>query len=46
MNNTHGDILHSPRTTTNGPTTNDLVYRMKPEDTTGGALSGQSYGNY
>lgn len=46
MNKTHGDILHSPSTTTNGPTINDLVYRMKPEDTTGGASSSQSYGNY
>ena len=45
MNNTHGDILHSP-STTNGPTTNDLVYRMRPEDTTGGLSSGKSYGEY
>jgi hypothetical protein len=46
MNKTHGDILHSPSTTTNGPTTNDLVYRMRPEDTTGGVPSNQSYSNY
>ena len=31
----HGDILHSP-STANESTTNDLVYRMRPEDTTGG----------
>lgn len=46
MNNTHGDILHSPSTTTNGSTINDLMYRTKPEDTTGGGPSSQSYGNY
>ena len=34
MNKTHGDTLYSP--TTNGPTINDLLYRQKPEDTTGG----------
>ena len=41
MNNTHGDILHSPNTATN-----DLVYRQKPEDLTGGTSSSKSYGNY
>ena len=45
QNTAHGDILHSP-TTTNGPTTNDLVYRPRPEDTTGGALSSKPYGEY
>lgn len=40
MNKTHGDTLHSPNTATN-----DLLYRQKPEDTTGGSSS-QSYGNY
>ena len=41
MNKTHGDILHSPNTATN-----DLVYRQKPEDLTGGTSSSKSYGNY
>ena len=41
----HGDILHSSNTT-NGPTINDLLYRQKPEDTTGGVSSNKSYGNY
>lgn len=45
MNNTHGDILYN-QITTNGPTTNDLVYRQKPEDTTGGLSSSKSYGEY
>ena len=40
-----GDILHSPNTV-DGLTTNDLVYRMRPEDTTGGLSSSKSYGNY
>ena len=44
MNKTHGDTLYSP--TTNGPTINDLVYRQKPEDTTGGLSSSKSYGEY
>lgn len=38
MNKTHGDILHSPNTTS-GPTLNDLVYRQRLEDTTTGGLS-------
>ena len=41
MNKTHGDILHSPNTATN-----DLIYHMKPEDTTGGLSSSESYGEY
>lgn len=45
MNNTHGDILHSP-STTNGPSINDLVYRPRPKDTTSGVSSNQSYSNY
>lgn len=43
--NTHGDILHSPNTA-NGPTINDLLYRQRPEDTTGGASSSKVYGEY
>ena len=39
-----GDILHSPNTV-NGPTINDLLYRQRPEDTTGGTSS-KSYGEY
>jgi hypothetical protein len=47
MNNTHGDILHSPSTTSNRPSVNDLVYRTRPKDTTtGGVSSNQSYSNY
>ena len=42
----HGDILHSPGSTQNGPTANELIYRTKPEDTTGGASSQQSYNNH
>ena len=45
MNNTHGEVLHSPNTV-DGLTTNDLVYRMRPEDTTGGLSSSKSYGEY
>ena len=45
MNNTHGDILYSD-STSNGPTINDLVYRQRPEDTTGGISSDKSYGEY
>ena len=45
MNNTHGDALYSP-STTNGLTTNDLVYRQRREDTTGGTSSSKSYGEY
>lgn len=45
MNNTHGDALYSP-STTNGLTTNDLVYRQRLEDTTGGTSSSKSYGEY
>ena len=42
MNNTHGDILHSPSTTTS-----DLVYRTKPKDTiTDGVSSNPLYDNY
>lgn len=44
MNKTHGNTLYSP--TTNGPTINDLLYRQKPEDTTGGTSSSKSYGEY
>ena len=44
MNKTYGDTLYSP--TTNGPTFNDLVYRQRPEDTTGGLSSSKSYGEY
>ena len=40
MNNTHGDILHSPNTTTNGPTINDLLYRQN------GTSSDKSIGEY
>ena len=42
---THGGILHSP-TTVDGLTTNDSVYRMRPEDATGGLSSSKSYGEY
>ena len=45
MNDTHGEILHSPNETSNTPITNDLVYRQRLEDTTGGLISSQSYGN-
>ena len=45
MNNTHGEILHSPNKTSNTPITNDLVYRQTLEDTTGGLISSQAYGN-
>lgn len=45
MNKTHGDILHSPNSV-DGLTTNDLVYRMRPEDTTGGLSSSKSYGEH
>ncbi len=41
MNNTHGDILHSPSITSN-----ESVYRTKPEETTGGLPKSQSYNNY
>jgi hypothetical protein len=41
---THGDVLYSP--TTNGPTINDLLYRQRPEDTTGGTSSNKPYGEY
>jgi hypothetical protein len=44
MNKTHGDTLYSP--TTNGPTINELIYRQSPEDSTGGASSSKSYGEY
>lgn len=41
MNNTHGDILHSPSTT------NDLVYRPKSKSTiTDGISSNHLYDNY
>ena len=40
----HGDILHSP--TTNGPTINELIYRQRPEDTTGGTSTSKAYGEY
>ena len=40
-----GNIPRS-QNTTNGPTINDLLYRQKPEDTTGGAPSSKSYGEY
>ena len=46
MNNTHGEALYSPNTTTNGPAINDLVYRIRPEDTTGGLSSSKPYGEY
>lgn len=46
MNKTHGDILYSSNITTDGWTTKDSIYRQKPEDTTGGLSSSQSYGNY
>ena len=45
MNNTHGDILHTPNSV-DGLTTNNLFYRQRPEDTTGGASSIKSYGEY
>ena len=45
MNKTHGDILHS-QSTTNGPTVNDLIYRQKPEELTGGLSSDKSHGGY
>ena len=41
MNNTHGDILHSPNTA-HGPITNELIYRQKPENTTAGGISPNS----
>ena len=45
MNKTHGDILYSD-STSNGPTINDLVYRQRLEDTTGGLSSSKSCGEY
>ena len=48
MNNTHGNILYG-FSTTNGSTTNDLVYRQKLEDTstaTGGLSSNSTFGSY
>lgn len=46
MNNTHGDILYNPGTTSDKQPLNDLVYRIKPEDTTGGLSSSQPQGRY
>ena len=46
MNNTHGDILHSQNTTTNGPTINESIYRTKIEGITGGLPKSESYNNY
>ena len=40
MNNTHGDILYSPNITVNEPISNDLLYRLRPENTTAGSSSG------
>lgn len=39
MNNTHGDILHSPNTAANETTSNESLYRPRPEDTTAGPSS-------
>ena len=41
MNNTHGEILHSLSAAYDKQPLNDLMYRTKPEDTTGGLSSSQ-----
>lgn len=45
MNKTHGNTLYS-ESTSNGPTINDLLYRQKPEETTGGLSSSETYNDY
>ena len=42
--NTHDGV--TGKATTNGPTINELIYRPKPEDTTGGTPSSKAYGEY